>query len=65
MKGKGASGSVMELSPMLQEMQCLKDSLMLKRIKGEGTSGKTPHPAKLPTCETKLKESLSSEGNHQ
>ena len=38
LKGKGAAGSVMELSPVLREIQWLTESLMLKRIKGEGSS---------------------------
>lgn len=36
---------------------------MLNRIKGDLSA--TLHPAKLPTCEKGLRESLSSERTHQ
>jgi hypothetical protein len=36
-----------------------------KKNKESGDPSARPYPAKLPTCEEKLKKSLSSGGNHQ
>ena len=42
MYGKGAPGSEMELSPVLKEINRLKETLMLKGIKGAETSERDP-----------------------
>jgi hypothetical protein len=55
---KGVLGSIMELSPLLKEINILKKSKMLNEIKGVMISGQDP-PVKLPTCEKGIKEKLN------
>ena len=59
LRRKGASGSV-----TLEEMKRLKKSPVLNVVKGSGDHRARLHPAKLPTCEKELKNSLSSDRNH-
>jgi hypothetical protein len=47
LRRKGVLGSVMELNPVLKEIQMLKKTIVLNGIKGVVTSGqdpRTPHP---------------------
>lgn len=58
---KRSTRSVTELNSVHKERKGLKKSLGLNGIKERWPQGET-HLAQLPTCETELKEHLSSEG---
>lgn len=48
LKGKGAPGSVEDLSPVFKEIKCLKKSLMLKGTKRIGHVSERSQPDELP-----------------
>lgn len=65
LRRKGTAGKVIfEPSLVFKELK-FKEKSDVKWDEGNGGFGARSHPAKLPTCEEELKQSLSRKGNHQ